>query len=67
MLPGVLALAIRYRSSVFKSLRSRIRGSRSGTAVVISSNRTSKARSNTNKAFTIGVSQKKTAENINYI
>lgn len=66
-LPGVLALATRYGSSVFKSFRSRIRGSRSGTTVVTSSNGTGKARSNTDEAFTAGVSRKKTAENINYI
>jgi hypothetical protein len=63
---GVLAQVRKYGSSVFKSLRSRLRESRSGSATATSSQGTRKTGSNTNEA-SAPASQKKTLEKANYI
>ena len=65
-LPGVLAQAKRFGSTVYKSLLSRMRGSRSGSTSATSKG-SEKTGSNTGGDFTAPASRKKTVENINYI
>ena len=64
---GVLAQVKRYGSSVYKSLRSRLYESRSGSATATSSQGIGKSGSNTAEAFTALPSRKKTLEKTNYI
>ncbi|KIM95779.1 hypothetical protein OIDMADRAFT_59557 [Oidiodendron maius Zn] len=64
---GVLAQVKRYGSSVYKSLRSRLYESRSGSATATSSQGIGKSGNNTAEAFNAPPSRKKTLEKTNYI